>query len=1037
MDTFKSTSSSLTELTSDDIVVVDEVDHYAEEWIPPFAFREGISLNKRQKIGDFYRFEEPLGEGKFGRVFKCIEKSTQLSLAAKCIKIKKDSELKQVENEISILTQMRHKCIAQIYDAYYTEKNFEKEVILIMEIVEGGELFDRVVEESYVLTELAIAMIIFQICEAIKYIHSNNFIHLDLKPENIMCVSQTSNQIKLIDFGLAQHYDGEQDLLFMAGTPEFAAPEVIKYEPLNFHTDMWSVGVITYILLSGQSPFLGSNIAITYNKVEKGDWSFCEEFDSNEISQDARDFISGLLIVKKENRMLPDKCLLHPWLTKAIEKAHNNKNKIVTSSDETPIDKEKLKRYLKNKKFRKIVFGVLFINQVLKMITTMQLKKNKKGLLYAKNLLQAAKKSEKSIDKEEDPQFLTNISISESNKSNEDKNKLTKKLKIKNFSNDLESKKIKEETLFAEALEEKSLKNKKVSIKKVTKKNVIEINKNNIITEVQPKKNILEITKKSSSLKENRNNLEDIKTSSPINIETIKGSLNISNLSTSKTLHSTNEKSNISTSTNICEKQMITTCKIDQKSSTSSNHTNVEAINVKNNIKNKTTFITKSNNTTICNQNNESIAINLSKKNSGEVLLKPNQFPSINNNKNNNNEDIKQRKNENMLLCSNPVKSDKEKSNVIEITLNKNEGVKKNNCNMEEKEKTERLNEIKETQSIKSSVKKIKKVVKKVNVKKEIENYDDKKEETIINQLPDDITSTNLIKKKTYNEMKTNDSLIQTTKSSNSSSLIKKTNINNKNSSANKKVLDSEAAVVIKPNKCKEPITCNIVKDNYDKNGKSVEPYKSFPESFKPFPHSESYTLPFNEELNKIERRNGIVKRKGNKSEQFDIMPDNCLVTLDVSLDSKNIIPNINNDDDNNPKRMLTNKKSLSIVNKKLVSHKTTLDKTIRTQSLKIKSNESTAVVQNSVTQLDHLPCEDTNDDNNFSFNKLKEMLEQRLSNKKSNILSNGDIIIESNNSTIKKKSELFECNGLSKVDFENVKNVKNKWLSIEKKSVQ
>ncbi|KAK6009976.1 hypothetical protein OSTOST_25063, partial [Ostertagia ostertagi] len=91
-------------------------------------------------------------------------------------------------------------------------------------------------------------MIICQLCEAIDYIHEMNILHLDIKPENIMCVSQTGNRIKLIDFGLARHYDGTQELRYMAGTPEFAAPEVIKYEQLDYHTDMWSVGVITYIL---------------------------------------------------------------------------------------------------------------------------------------------------------------------------------------------------------------------------------------------------------------------------------------------------------------------------------------------------------------------------------------------------------------------------------------------------------------------------------------------------------------------------------------------------------------------------------------------------------------------------------------------------------------------------------------------------------------------------------------------------------------------------------------------------------------------
>ncbi|CAK5091519.1 unnamed protein product [Meloidogyne enterolobii] len=215
---------------------VDELDHYDEDWIRPFPLKDGVKIRKGEKFSDYYTLYEEIGEGKFGKVYRCIEKATGLTLAAKCIKIRKDTDFEKVEKEVNIMTQMRHKCIAQIYDAFATDSN---DVILIMEIVQGGELFDRVADDSYILTEMAVALIMFQICEAIRYIHSQNIIHLDLKPENIMCVSQTSNKIKLIDFGLAQWYDGSKDLMFMAGTPEFAAPEVIKYEPLDFHTDMW------------------------------------------------------------------------------------------------------------------------------------------------------------------------------------------------------------------------------------------------------------------------------------------------------------------------------------------------------------------------------------------------------------------------------------------------------------------------------------------------------------------------------------------------------------------------------------------------------------------------------------------------------------------------------------------------------------------------------------------------------------------------------------------------------------------------------
>uniref|UniRef100_A0A914Z953 Protein kinase domain-containing protein n=1 Tax=Panagrolaimus superbus TaxID=310955 RepID=A0A914Z953_9BILA len=117
-------------------------------------------------------------KGKFGKVYRCLEKSTKLELAAKCIRLKRDADKKQVEKEISFMTRMRHKCIAQIYDAFALSSN---EVVLIMELVHGGELFDRVVEENYILTETAVAMIVYQICEAIRYIHSHNIIHLDLK----------------------------------------------------------------------------------------------------------------------------------------------------------------------------------------------------------------------------------------------------------------------------------------------------------------------------------------------------------------------------------------------------------------------------------------------------------------------------------------------------------------------------------------------------------------------------------------------------------------------------------------------------------------------------------------------------------------------------------------------------------------------------------------------------------------------------------------------------------------------------------------
>lgn len=114
--------------------------------------------------------------------------------------------------------------------------------------MEGGELFDRVLDEKFILTERACSIFMRQICDAVAYIHGNNIIHLDMKPENILCLTESGNRIKIIDFGLAREYDPDNKLQVLFGTPEFVAPEVVNFEAISFATDMWSVGVIAYVL---------------------------------------------------------------------------------------------------------------------------------------------------------------------------------------------------------------------------------------------------------------------------------------------------------------------------------------------------------------------------------------------------------------------------------------------------------------------------------------------------------------------------------------------------------------------------------------------------------------------------------------------------------------------------------------------------------------------------------------------------------------------------------------------------------------------
>lgn len=114
--------------------------------------------------------------------------------------------------------------------------------------INGGELFERVIDDEFTLTEKACTIFVKQICEGVAFIHSQNILHLDLKPENILCLTKTGNRIKIIDFGLARYYDPNKKLQVLFGTPEFAAPEVVNFDVIGYYTDMWSVGVICYVL---------------------------------------------------------------------------------------------------------------------------------------------------------------------------------------------------------------------------------------------------------------------------------------------------------------------------------------------------------------------------------------------------------------------------------------------------------------------------------------------------------------------------------------------------------------------------------------------------------------------------------------------------------------------------------------------------------------------------------------------------------------------------------------------------------------------
>ncbi|XP_067210466.1 uncharacterized protein [Linepithema humile] len=288
-------------------------------------------------FGERYDILEELGKGRYGIVKKVIERTTGMNFAAKFVRTIKAKDREQVREEVSIMNALRHPKLLLLAAAYENPR----ETVLITEYISGGELFERVVADDFTLTERDSILFMRQICQGVEYMHENNIVHLDLKPENIMCCTRTSHQIKLIDFGLAQTLKLDTPVRVLFGTPEFIPPEIISYEPIGTESDMWSVGVICYVLLTGLSPFMGDNDAETFANITRADYDLEDEaFDA--ISDNAKSFISGLLIKRKETRMSATQCLEHPWMAQQT-----------AAMSRVALPTEKLKKFIIRRKWQK------------------------------------------------------------------------------------------------------------------------------------------------------------------------------------------------------------------------------------------------------------------------------------------------------------------------------------------------------------------------------------------------------------------------------------------------------------------------------------------------------------------------------------------------------------------------------------------------------------------------------------------------------------------------------------------------------------
>ena len=288
-----------------------------------------------------------LGDGISAQVYQCIHRQTSHLCAVKIIQKSQVDRHDHLRREVSLLKQVSHPNIIQMYDCYEDEDTFH----IITEICHGGELFHKIISKQQKVEEIGecrgspdsaitcttirqksaqdvststpacfnerdAARIIHSLLSAASYLHANNIVHRDIKPENILFVDKDddSSTIKLIDFGLSIRHDPETcpPLSNTVGTSYYMAPELLdgSYDKA---CDLWSVGVVAYIMLSGRPPFNGNSNQAIAQQICKG-WYETNSTSWEGISDDAKDFISCLLTMDAKKRWTADMAMKHHWL---------------------------------------------------------------------------------------------------------------------------------------------------------------------------------------------------------------------------------------------------------------------------------------------------------------------------------------------------------------------------------------------------------------------------------------------------------------------------------------------------------------------------------------------------------------------------------------------------------------------------------------------------------------------------------------------------------------------------------------------------
>lgn len=325
----------------------DEVSRNVKKSTPQPDSTSGMKFN------ELYKLKGVLGTGAFSTVREGKHRGCPgKTFAVKCVDRKKltEEDAAALLDEVAILKEFDHPHVISLYDFFEESSSY----YLVLERMTGGELFDRIVAKLYYNEKEArdTCKILIQ---AIGYCHQNNVAHRDLKPENLLLSSEDNDSdVKIADFGFAKRVFAPNSLSTQCGTPGYVAPEILEGKAYDTMADMWSVGVILYILLGGYPPFIEKNQRELFRKIRAGDYEFHEEY-WGAVSDDAKDLISSLLTVNPAKRLSAARALENKWITS-------------DGTDLADVDLGKnldqLKNFNAERKFRAAVKSVIIINKI-------------------------------------------------------------------------------------------------------------------------------------------------------------------------------------------------------------------------------------------------------------------------------------------------------------------------------------------------------------------------------------------------------------------------------------------------------------------------------------------------------------------------------------------------------------------------------------------------------------------------------------------------------------------------------------------------